>query len=114
MEQGAMPIYLFTMGKLGYICIKPSFLTYFFRFVYEDNEHDGYWIKLGLSKSDTLQEKRLEVLRKLSIAGSTDFLIKKGPRPIEGKLLAFLRVFNMNEGNSFLICRLLLRYIYLF
>ncbi|CAH0559894.1 unnamed protein product [Brassicogethes aeneus] len=66
-------------------------------FVFDDNEHDGYWIKLGIGRTDPLQEKRLEVLRKLSINGSADFVIKKGARPVDGKLLAFLRVFNMNQ-----------------
>ncbi|CAG9836561.1 unnamed protein product [Diabrotica balteata] len=66
-------------------------------FVYENNEHDGYWIKLGISKSDPLQEKRVELLNKLNIQPTSNFFIKKGPLPIDGSLLAFVRIFNMNE-----------------
>lgn len=70
-----------------------------FRFVYENNEHDSYWIRLGISKSDPLQNKRIELLKMLSLSNTNDFFIKKSPQQqIDGKLLAFLRIFNMNEG----------------
>lgn len=65
-------------------------------FVYEDNEHDGYWIKLGISKSDPLREKRTELLKNLSMQPTGNFFLKKGPVPIDGALLAFVRIFNMN------------------
>lgn len=67
-------------------------------FVYEDNENDAYWIRLGVSKSDPLQEKRLELLKKLEIWSIADFCIKKEANPVDGRLLAFLRVFNMDSG----------------
>ncbi|VEN41965.1 unnamed protein product [Callosobruchus maculatus] len=67
------------------------------RFVYEDNVHDGYWLKLGISKSDPLQEKRNDLLSRLTWEPTDRFFIKKGPEPIDGHLLAFLRIFNMNE-----------------
>lgn len=67
-------------------------------FVYENNEHDSYWIRLGISKSDPLQNKRIELLKMLSLSNTNDFFIKKATQqPIDGKLLAFLRIFNMNE-----------------
>ncbi|CAH1997588.1 unnamed protein product [Acanthoscelides obtectus] len=66
-------------------------------FVYEDNVHDGYWLKLGISKSDPLQEKRNDVLSRLTLEPTDRFFIKKGAEPIDGQLLAFLRIFNMNE-----------------
>ncbi|RZC41307.1 Rubis-subs-bind domain containing protein [Asbolus verrucosus] len=66
-------------------------------FVYEDNDYDVYWIRLGISKSDPLQEKRNQLLNKLSISSTTDFSIRKGPKPVDGQLLAFLRIFNMND-----------------
>lgn len=68
--------------------------------MYEDNENDAYWIRLGVSKSDPLQEKRLELLKKLEIWSIADFCIKKGTSPVDGRLLAFLRVFNMDAGDS--------------
>ncbi|KAJ3659232.1 hypothetical protein Zmor_010933 [Zophobas morio] len=66
-------------------------------FVFEDNDYDVYWIRLGISKSDPLQEKRNILLNKLSISSTTDFSIRKDAKPIDGQLLAFLRIFNMNE-----------------
>ncbi|CAG9762489.1 unnamed protein product [Ceutorhynchus assimilis] len=68
-------------------------------FVYEDNENDIYWIRLGISKSDPLQEKRQELLKKLGIWSMAEFSIKKGPRPVDGRLLAFLRIFNMDSDQ---------------
>jgi histone-lysine N-methyltransferase SETD3 len=67
--------------------------------VYEDNDYDVYWMRLGISKSDPLQEKRNRLLDKLSISSTSDFSIRKGAKPIDGQLLAFLRIFNMNEGK---------------
>ncbi|XP_018333535.1 histone-lysine N-methyltransferase setd3 [Agrilus planipennis] len=67
-------------------------------FVYEDNIHDGYWLKLGISKNDPLRGKRIQLLEKLSI-NTFDFLIRKGPEPIDGDLLAFLRVFSMDNDT---------------
>lgn len=69
-----------------------------FRFVYEDNVHDGYWLHLGISKSDPLENKRGELLNKLSLPMKGDFWITKADDPIDAKLIAFLRVFSMNEG----------------
>ncbi|XP_044255810.1 actin-histidine N-methyltransferase [Tribolium madens] len=66
-------------------------------FVFENNDYDCYWIRLGISKSDPLQQKRNHLLSKLSISSTCDFSIRKGAKPIDGQLLAFLRVFNMNE-----------------
>ncbi|KAG5877595.1 hypothetical protein JTB14_027599 [Gonioctena quinquepunctata] len=68
-------------------------------FIYEDNVHDGYWIRLGISRSDNLQEKRTELLQRLAISSTSDFFIKKGSEPIDGALLAFVRIFNMNEDQ---------------
>ena len=69
--------------------------------MFEDNDYDVYWIRLGISKSDPLQEKRNILLNKLSISSTTDFSIRKDAKPIDGQLLAFLRIFNMNEGKFF-------------
>ncbi|CAG9861295.1 unnamed protein product [Phyllotreta striolata] len=66
-------------------------------FVYEDNIYDGYWMKLGISKSDPLQEKRTELLNKLQINPTGSFFLKKAPLHMDGALLAFVRIFNMNE-----------------
>lgn len=70
----------------------------FFRFIPADNENDFYLIKLGISKNDPLQAKRNLLLKKLNIENTHEFKLKKGENPLDEKLLAFLRVFNMNEG----------------
>lgn len=67
------------------------------RFVYEENQHDYYPLNLGISQSDVLREKRLKILSKLNIDNIV-FRLKRDAPPIDGYLLAFLRVFNMNEG----------------
>nr|CAH7713987.1 unnamed protein product [Callosobruchus chinensis] len=39
--------------------------------------HDGYWLKLGISKSDPLQEKRNDLLSRLTLEPTDRFFIKK-------------------------------------
>lgn len=68
-------------------------------FVYPDNEHDGLCLKLGVSRDDPLQPERSKLLCQLGIPAVGDFLLKKGPDPVDGRLLAFLRVFNMGPEH---------------
>jgi histone-lysine N-methyltransferase SETD3 len=68
-------------------------------FVYPENEHEGLRLKLGVSRDDPQQQERSELLCRLGISDVGDFLLKKGPDPIDGRLLAFLRVFNMGPGK---------------
>jgi histone-lysine N-methyltransferase SETD3 len=68
-------------------------------FVYPDNEHDGLRLRLGISRDDPLQPERAQLLGRLGIPASGDFMLKKGPDPVDGRLLAFLRVFNMGPGK---------------
>jgi histone-lysine N-methyltransferase SETD3 len=74
-------------------------------FVYPDNEHDGLRLALGISQDDSLQPQRTQLLGRLGIPDTGDFVLKKGPDPVDGRLLAFLRVFNMGPGKfkTFLI-----------
>lgn len=65
--------------------------------------HDGYWLRLGISKADKLYEKRLTLLEKINVPAHGEFWIKTGSEPFEAQLIAFLRIFNMNEG-LFYIC----------
>ncbi|XP_066260483.1 actin-histidine N-methyltransferase [Euwallacea similis] len=90
----------FKVGEQLFIFYGPRSNSDFFihnGFVYEENENDIYWIRLGISKSDPLQEKRRELLDKLEIWSIAEFCLKKGANPVDGRLLAFLRVFNMDE-----------------
>ncbi|XP_023727954.1 actin-histidine N-methyltransferase isoform X3 [Cryptotermes secundus] len=68
-------------------------------FVYPDNEHDGLRLKLGVSREDPLQPERSKLLCRLGIPAAGDFLLRKGPDPVDGRLLAFLRVFNMGSEH---------------
>ncbi|KAF2894742.1 hypothetical protein ILUMI_11431, partial [Ignelater luminosus] len=66
-------------------------------FVFQDNQHDGFWLHLGMSKSDQLKEKRSQLLLKLYLPDYKEFWLKKCEIPISGQLLAFSRIFNMDE-----------------
>ncbi|XP_021918937.1 histone-lysine N-methyltransferase setd3 isoform X2 [Zootermopsis nevadensis] len=68
-------------------------------FVYPENEHDGLRLRLGISRGDLLQAKRVELLGHLGIPAIGDFMLKKGPDPVDGRLLAFLRVFSMGPEH---------------
>lgn len=61
--------------------------------------HDGYWLKMGVSKSDPLKEKRIELLKNLNLLPNSEYFIDKSAEPADGQLLSFLRVFNMTEGE---------------
>ncbi|GFN94514.1 histone-lysine N-methyltransferase, partial [Plakobranchus ocellatus] len=66
-------------------------------FVYPDNEHDRLCLKLGISKGDSLFALKSEVLGKLNLAPSRSFYLHRGRFPVDGDLLAFLRIFSMAE-----------------
>jgi protein-histidine N-methyltransferase len=67
-------------------------------FVYPDNEHDAVKIRLGVSRSDPLYSIRYRLLQTLSLPALAEFYITPGPFPIDGKLLAFVRIFNMDQS----------------
>ncbi|XP_014287152.1 actin-histidine N-methyltransferase isoform X1 [Halyomorpha halys] len=66
-------------------------------FVHMNNMHDGVRLRLGVSKSDPLVEARKALLSEIAVPHSSEFLLTPGP--VEGKLLAFLRVFNMDKDQ---------------
>ncbi|XP_050540715.1 actin-histidine N-methyltransferase-like isoform X2 [Daktulosphaira vitifoliae] len=66
-------------------------------FVYTDNEHDALKIRLGVSKSDPLYGLRLQLLQTLSLPALAEFPLTNGSCPVDGKLLAFVRIFNMDQ-----------------
>ncbi|XP_013398256.1 histone-lysine N-methyltransferase setd3 [Lingula anatina] len=66
-------------------------------FVFPDNQNDTLDIKLGISKNDPLYTLKINLLTKLGIIGSGMFSLYRGDQPVDSKLLAFLRIFNMNE-----------------
>lgn len=66
-------------------------------FVHVNNKNDGLRLKLGVSKSDPLAEPRQNLLSEIAVPHSGEFLLTPGP--VDGKLLAFLRVFNMEKEH---------------
>jgi protein-histidine N-methyltransferase len=69
-------------------------------FVYPENKHDSLPIRLSLSTADELYEERTQLLAKLSIPPTGDLLLLKAPKCISDQLLGFIRVFNMDKGDS--------------
>ncbi|KAE8586395.1 hypothetical protein XENTR_v10021654 [Xenopus tropicalis] len=68
-------------------------------FFFENNLHDRVKIKLGVSKSDRLYAMKAEVLARAGIPTSSVFALHVTEPPISAQLLAFLRVFCMNEDE---------------
>uniref|UniRef100_A0A1B6DPA2 protein-histidine N-methyltransferase n=1 Tax=Clastoptera arizonana TaxID=38151 RepID=A0A1B6DPA2_9HEMI len=66
-------------------------------FIYPPNNVDSYKIRLGVSKSDPLEYLKSLLLQRLELPMAADFSILCGQLPIENKLLAFVRIFNMNQ-----------------
>lgn len=61
------------------------------------NPKDSVAIKLGLSTSDALYEKRAKLLQLLNIPKNSELKVLPPPEYISAELLAFVRAFNMNE-----------------
>lgn len=70
-------------------------------FVYKDNSNDFVPLRLGISKNDSLYQQKYELCKRLDLNVSGVYRLYEKPKPIDRKLLAFLRVFHFNEG----ICR---------
>ncbi|XP_075233927.1 SET domain containing 3 [Lycorma delicatula] len=68
-------------------------------FIYPGNEHDSVKLRLGISKSDTLQPLRTQLLAKLGLPTAADFTLRCGSEPVDERLLAFLRVFSMGQDH---------------
>ncbi|XP_061400027.1 actin-histidine N-methyltransferase [Musca vetustissima] len=66
-------------------------------FINPSNPKDKISIKLGLSPSDVLYEKRAKLLELLNIPKNSELKVLPAPEFISPELLAFVRVFNMNE-----------------
>nr|CAD7258874.1 unnamed protein product [Timema shepardi] len=68
-------------------------------FVFGDNHHDSMRLKLGVSKADPLQAERAKLLSRLGLPTTGEFYLKTGADPVDGRLLAFLRVFSMRQEH---------------
>lgn len=69
------------------------------RFVYAENEHDAVAVRLGVSRGDALHVRRTLLLERLGVPHSGLFYLHREGVPIDASLLAFLRVFNMDDGE---------------
>ncbi|XP_015033392.2 actin-histidine N-methyltransferase [Drosophila willistoni] len=68
-------------------------------FVDPNNNKDFVNIRLGLSPTDGLAEKRSRLLDRLNIEHKGEFRVLPAPEYISGQLLAFVRVFNMSSDQ---------------
>ncbi|XP_063538593.1 actin-histidine N-methyltransferase [Cydia strobilella] len=68
-------------------------------FVYPDNQHDSLSLALGVSSSDPHRDTRVALLSRLGLAGVTHYSLYRGDSPISAELLAFIRIFNMNQDE---------------
>ncbi|XP_053608215.1 actin-histidine N-methyltransferase isoform X2 [Plodia interpunctella] len=69
-------------------------------FVYPNNQHDSLSLPLGVSSSDPLRETKVSLLTMLGLSAVTHYSIYRGDCPISPELLAFIRIFNMNQDKS--------------
>jgi len=68
-------------------------------FVQQGNEYDSLSIKLGVSKSDPLYDEKSSLLTSLGLQASGTYMLVPGPHPISSGLLAFTRIFNMDQDS---------------
>jgi len=67
-------------------------------FVFPDNQDDCLTLRLGVAKTDALAAPRLALLEQIGVV-SGKFYIRRTAEPIDGKLMAFLRVLQMDEAQ---------------
>lgn len=70
-----------------------------FSFVVENNQSDSVVVRLGLSQSDVLVKQRTQLLESIGIMKNSEITVLPAPRFISPELLAFVRIFNMNEDQ---------------
>merc|ERR1719445_473808 len=66
-------------------------------FVFADNQTDCLTVRLGVAKTDTLATARLALLERLGI-NSQKFYLRRTEEPLDKKLVAFLRVLQMEQA----------------
>jgi histone-lysine N-methyltransferase SETD3 len=64
-------------------------------FVFPDNQADCLTVRLGVAKTDSLAAARLALLERLGVH-SQKFHLRRTAEPIDGSLIAFLRVLQMD------------------
>jgi len=66
-------------------------------FVFGDNQTDCLTVRLGVAKTDPLAAARLALLERLAIS-SQKFYLRRTEEPLDKKLVAFLRVLQMEQA----------------
>jgi len=67
-------------------------------FVFPDNQSDCLTVRLGVAKTDPLASARLSLLDKAGVT-SQKFHLKRTEEPMDEKLVAFLRVLQMDQAT---------------
>jgi len=68
-------------------------------FVQADNPEDCLRLRLGVAKTDALAAARLALLERVGVVSQKFFLRRAAAAPLDGKLVAFLRVLQMDQGT---------------
>jgi len=67
-------------------------------FVFPDNQEDCLTLRLGVAKTDSLAAGRLALLEKVGVV-SQKFHLRRTEEPMDGQLMAFLRVLQMDQAQ---------------
>jgi len=67
-------------------------------FVFPDNQADCLTVRLGVAKTDALAAARLALLERLGLH-TQKFQLRRTEEPLEGGLVAFLRVLQMDAAG---------------
>lgn len=68
-------------------------------FIYPENTKDSVSIRLGLGNHDELYSDKSKLLDQLHIANNCELKVLQSPEYISPHLLAFVRIFNMNQDQ---------------
>jgi len=67
-------------------------------FVFPDNQTDCLTVRLGVAKTDPLAAARLALLERIGVS-SQKFYLRRTEEPLDSKLVAFLRVLQMEQSS---------------
>jgi len=67
-------------------------------FVFPDNQHDCLTIRLGVARTDSQAQARNALLERLAV-NNRSFHLTRTENPLDGQLMAFLRVLQMDQGQ---------------
>ena len=66
-------------------------------FVFPDNQHDCLTIRLGVARTDSQAQARNALLERLAV-NNRSFHLTRTENPLDGQLMAFLRVLQMDQA----------------